>query len=73
MKRDLQDLNLCLAIRKCSKKQGFCLGWLLLSGSEVNSLIGHLNNFLGGREEWSPATLIIGKKKKGSGYSYEPD
>lgn len=34
-----------------------------LSGSEDNSVIGHLNNsWLGGGEEWSIAKLIIDKK-----------
>lgn len=35
----------------------------MLSGSEYNSLIGHLNNcVLGSREEWRTAIPIIGKK-----------
>ena len=36
---------------------------MLLTGNEDSSLVGHLNNcVLGGREEWSAAIPIIGKK-----------
>lgn len=48
---------------RVQRSRAFTLDWLLLSGSEANSLIGHLNNyFLGGGEEWGTAKLVIGKK-----------
>lgn len=65
MKKDLEDLNICLVIWKGPKKQSFCSGLVaaVLSGSDKDSLMGHLNNyFVGGREEWSTATSVIGKK-----------
>lgn len=43
--------------------KAFALDWWLLLGYEDNSLIGHLNkSFLGGREEWGIAKLVVGQK-----------
>lgn len=49
--------------RRVQRSRASALDWLLLLGSENNSLIGHLDNyFLGSREEKNKATPVISKK-----------